>query len=177
MKPLYWSRCGASLQVASEVKALAGLGAPVTEVPPGHHGWAGGGGTPADGPAAAAGPSLLPYLDLLRLGADQPQIEDPAEAAKLIRAALEDSIRVRVDTELTVGVILSGGLDSSLTLLHVREMHPDCVAFTIGAPAQRGPGLRPPADRRARRAARGDRGPPERHPAGRRPRGDPAVAS
>ncbi len=31
-------------------------------------------------------------------------------------------------------MILSGGLDSSLTLLHVREMHPDCVAFTIGAP-------------------------------------------
>ncbi len=61
-------------------------------------------------------------------------IEDPDEAAKLIRAALEDSIRVRVDTGLTVGVILSGGLDSTLTLLHVREMHPDCVAFTIGAP-------------------------------------------
>ncbi|MGH3122895.1 MAG: asparagine synthase C-terminal domain-containing protein, partial [Streptosporangiaceae bacterium] len=34
-----------------------------------------------------------------------------------------------------VGVILSGGLDSTLALLHVREMHPDCVAFTIGAPA------------------------------------------
>jgi asparagine synthase (glutamine-hydrolysing) len=39
-----------------------------------------------------------------------------------------------VDTDLTVGVILSGGLDSSLTLLHVREMHPDCVALTIGSP-------------------------------------------
>jgi len=37
-----------------------------------------------------------------------------------------------VDTDLTVGVILSGGLDSTLTLLNVREMHPDCVAFTIG---------------------------------------------
>jgi asparagine synthase (glutamine-hydrolysing) len=33
-----------------------------------------------------------------------------------------------------VGVILSGGLDSSLMLLHVAQMHPDCVAFTIGAP-------------------------------------------
>jgi len=128
VKPLYWSRSGASLRVASEVKALTEFAAPVREVPPGQHGWAEGGG-----PAPAAGPSLRPYLDLLRLGAGQPQIEDPAEAAKLIRAALEDSIRVRVDTGLTVGVILSGGLDSSLTLLHVREMHPDCVAFTIGA--------------------------------------------
>jgi asparagine synthase (glutamine-hydrolysing) len=123
VKPLYWSRPGESLHVASEVKALTGLGAPVSEVPPGHHGWAG-----------PAGPVLRPYVDLLRLGDDQPAIEDPDEAAKLVRAALEDSIRVRVDTGLTVGVILSGGLDSTLTLLHVREMHPDCVAFTIGAP-------------------------------------------
>ena len=124
VKPLYWSRPGEGLHVASEIKALTGLGAPVSEVPPGHHGW-----------AESTGPVLHPYVDLLRLGDDQAAIEDPDEAAKLIRSALEDSIRVRVDTGLTVGVILSGGLDSTLALLHVREMHPDCVAFTIGAPA------------------------------------------
>ncbi len=65
---------------------------------------------------------------------DRPQIDDPAEAAKVLRLAVEDSIRVRVDTDLTVGVVLSGGLDSSIVLTHVREMHPDCVALTIGAP-------------------------------------------
>lgn len=135
VKPLYWSRQGGCLHVASEIKALTGVGAPVSEVPPGHHGWAEGGWAQAGSPDAAAGPALQPYMDLLRLGDDQPPIEDPDEAAKLVRAALEDSIRVRVDTGLTVGVILSGGLDSSLILLHVREMHPDCVAFTIGAPA------------------------------------------
>ncbi|HEY5352416.1 MAG TPA: asparagine synthase-related protein [Streptosporangiaceae bacterium] len=135
VKPLYWSRQNGCLHVASEIKALAGLGARVSEVPPGHHGWAEGGWARAGSPDAAAGPTLEPYVDLLRLGHDQPAIEDPDEAAKLVRTALEDSIRVRVDTGLTVGVILSGGLDSSLTLLHVREMHPDCVAFTIGAPA------------------------------------------
>jgi asparagine synthase (glutamine-hydrolysing) len=64
---------------------------------------------------------------------DEP-ITDVGQAAELVRAALEDSIRVRVDTDLTVGVILSGGLDSTLTLLHVRELHPKCVAFTIGTP-------------------------------------------
>lgn len=135
VKPLYWSRAGGGLHVASEIKALTGLGAPVSEVPPGHHGWAEGGWAQPGCPDAAAGPVLDPYVDLLRLGDDQPTIEDPDEAAKLVRAALEDSIRVRVDTGLTVGVILSGGLDSTLALLHVREMHPDCVAFTIGAPA------------------------------------------
>jgi len=124
VKPLYWSRRGGRLHIASEVKALVPVGARVTEVPPGHHGWA----------TAVTGPRLTPYVDLLRLGEDQVPIEDPDEAAKLVRAALQDSIRVRVDTDLTVGVIVSGGLDSSLTLLQVREMHPDCVAFTIGAP-------------------------------------------
>lgn len=123
VKPLYWARCDGRLHLASEIKALVGLGVPVHEVPPGHHGW----GT------AAGGPVLSRYVDVGVPDHDQP-VEDPAEAAKLVRAAFEDSVRVRVDTDLPVGVIVSGGLDSSLALLHVREMHPDCVAFTVGAP-------------------------------------------
>src|SRR6202011_1668896 len=75
------------------------------------------------------------YVDLLSMGDGDEPVTDVNEAARQVRAALEDSIRVRVDTGLTVGVILSGGLDSTLALLHVREMHPDCVAVTIGAPA------------------------------------------
>jgi len=124
VKPLYLARAGGCLHVASEVKALTAAGAPVTEVPPGQHGWA----------APDAGAALAPYVDLLALGGDAGAVRDPGRAASLVRAALRDSIRVRVDTDLTVGVILSGGIDSSLTLLHVREMHPDCVALTIGSP-------------------------------------------
>jgi len=125
VKPLYWSWRDGQLCVASEVKALVPAGSPVSEVPPGHHGWA--------EPARNAGPDLRPYVDVTRLGEDQPPIEDPAEAAKLLRLAVEDSIRVRIDTDLTVGVILSGGLDSSIVLANVQAMHPDCVALTIGA--------------------------------------------
>ncbi len=124
VKPLYWSRRGGHLYVASELKALVPVGGPVREVPPGHHGW----GSPEQDPAVTA------YVDLLTIGDGDEPITDVGEAARLVRTALEDSIRVRLDTDLTVGVILSGGLDSTLTLLHVREMHPDCVAFTIGAP-------------------------------------------
>jgi asparagine synthase (glutamine-hydrolysing) len=124
VKPLYWARRHSCLYLASEVKALVHLGAPVSEVPPGHHGWA----------DAESGPALSAHCDLSRLGEDEPPVEDADLAAKLVRATLEDSIRVRVDTDLTVGVILSGGLDSALTLLHVQQMHPDCVAFTVGAP-------------------------------------------
>ncbi|RKN40664.1 asparagine synthetase B family protein [Micromonospora endolithica] len=124
VKPLYWARTPGCLHLASEVKALVGYGAPVAEVPPGHHGWA-----EADGPVR-----LRPYVDLLTLGAGLPVVDDPDEAALLVRAALTDSIRMRVDTDLTVGVVLSGGLDSSLAMLHVSEMHPDCVAVTVGVP-------------------------------------------
>jgi len=124
VKPLYWSRHGGQLYVASELKALVPVGGPVSEVPPGHHGWA----------SPAREPELTPYVDLLTMGDGDEPIADVDEAAKLVRATLEDSIRVRLDTDLTVGVILSGGLDSTLTLLHVKEMHPDCVAFTIGTP-------------------------------------------
>ncbi|MFI6264814.1 asparagine synthetase B family protein [Micromonospora sp. NPDC051006] len=124
VKPLYWARKPGCLHLASEVKALVGHGAPIGEVPPGHHGWA-----DANGHVR-----LRPYLDLLTLGQGLPEIDDPDEAALLVRAALRDSIRMRVDTDLTVGVVLSGGLDSSLALLHVRELHPDCVAVTVGVP-------------------------------------------
>ena len=122
VKPLYWSEQGGRLHIASEVKSLVPVGAAVTEVPPGHHGWG----------APGSAPRLAPYVDLMRLGEDEDPIEDPDEAMKLVRAALEDSIRVRVDTDLTVGVILSGGVDSASTLIHVQAMHPDCVAFTVG---------------------------------------------
>jgi asparagine synthase (glutamine-hydrolysing) len=124
VKPLYWVRRPGGLYLASEVKALVHTGARIGEVPPGHHGWA----------SAESDPALSAHCDLSRLGEDEPPIEDAERAAALVRATLEDSIRVRVDTDLTVGVILSGGLDSALTLLHVQKMHPDCVAFTVGAP-------------------------------------------
>ncbi len=124
VKPLYWSRTPGCLHLASEVKALVQAGAPVVEVPPGHHGW-----VDEDGQV-----QLRPYVDLLSLGASAPMVEDPDEAALLVRTTLTDSIRVRLDTDLTVGVVLSGGLDSSLALLHAAQLHPDCVAVTVGVP-------------------------------------------
>jgi len=131
VKPLYWSIASGSLHVASEIKALVPIGAPIYEVPPGCHGWS----------SAGREPNFVPYSRLMTAGFRDPEvvgaeapIESEAEAMALVRVALQESIRVRIDTEHTVGVILSGGLDSSLLLMHVRALHPDCVAFTIGAP-------------------------------------------
>jgi asparagine synthase (glutamine-hydrolysing) len=162
VKPLYWSASADCVHVASEIKALVPVGEPIFQVPAGCHGWAVPGGVPEFAryagslplerpliPDPRSQPPLtpdpltpglpapeLPAPRLLSSGTPNagPPINDPDEAAALVRASLQDSIRVRLDTDLTVGVILSGGLDSSLTLLHVRALHPDCVAFTVGAP-------------------------------------------
>ena len=124
VKPLYWARRDGHLLVGSEVKAFAHLGVDVHEVPPGHCGWA----------APDADPELSPYIDLLSLGEGQPMITDVDEAKAAVRDTLRQAIARRVDTDLPVGVILSGGLDSSLTLLLARQLHPDVVAFTVGTP-------------------------------------------
>jgi asparagine synthase (glutamine-hydrolysing) len=123
VKPLYWAEAGGRLHVASEIKALVPLGVAVHEVPPGHCGWAG----------PETPPALHPYIDLYRLGEGRPELADVDAAAEALRATLTDAVGIRVDTDLRVGVVLSGGLDSSLTLLLVRQLHPDCVAFTVGA--------------------------------------------
>jgi asparagine synthase (glutamine-hydrolysing) len=151
VKPLYWSLAAGHLYLASEIKALVGLshpsgsqhgashhgtshhgaGASIGEVPPGRHGWA----------SARAVPKFTVHSKLASTGTPDGALPgatgpltDETEAIARVRATLADSIKIRVDTPHAVGVILSGGLDSSLLLAHVRELHPDCVAFTIGAP-------------------------------------------
>ncbi len=122
VKPLYWARTGERLHVASEVKALTPLGTTIHEVPPGYIGRG----------SSTQDPALRPYIDLLRLGEGEPVLADVDEAKAALRRTFEDSVRLRVDTDLPVAVILSGGLDSSLTLLHARRLHPNVHAFTVG---------------------------------------------
>ncbi len=124
VKPLYWARRDGHMLIASEVKALAPLKVAIHELPPGYCGWA----------APDADPVVEPYIDLLHLGEDEPMLTDLDEAKAELRRVYRESVALRVDTDLPVGVILSGGLDSSLALIHVKEMHPDCIAYTVGAP-------------------------------------------
>ena len=106
------------------MKAFAHLGVQVHELPPGHCGW-------LDGNELD---TLHPYIDLMELGADDEPITDVDEAIKAVRSTIELCVARRVDTDLPVGVILSGGLDSSLVLTLATQMHPNVVAFTVGTP-------------------------------------------
>ena len=49
-----------------------------------------------------------------------------------LRTLLEDAVRKRVDTDLPVGVYLSGGLDSTGILALARKYHDDVVAIIAG---------------------------------------------
>jgi asparagine synthase (glutamine-hydrolysing) len=131
VKPLYWSLGAGHLYLASEIKALVGVGESIGEVPPGRHGWA----------SAGAVPKFTAHSKLTSTGTPDgalpgtaAQLTDEADAIDQVRTTLLDSIKIRVDTPHAVGVILSGGLDSSILLAHVKELHPDSVAVTIGAP-------------------------------------------
>ncbi|WP_338747963.1 asparagine synthetase B family protein [Janibacter alittae] len=123
VRSLYWAWADGCLHVGSEVKALVPTGTSIHEVPPGNHAWAAPGSTP----------EAKPYVDLFR-SVDTTPVTDTHRACTLVRAALEESVLARCRTQVPVGVVLSGGLDSSLVLALLRRSHPDCVAFTIGSP-------------------------------------------
>src|SRR5271166_580821 len=61
VKPLYWSAGANCLHVASEIKALVAVGAPISQVPAGCHGWAiPGGAAPEFAPYAGPLPAERP---------------------------------------------------------------------------------------------------------------------
>ena len=59
------------------------------------------------------------------------------EAAQRVRELLEESVRARLMSDVPVGVLLSGGLDSS-TIVALLEGHSDLTSFTVGFPGYEG---------------------------------------
>ncbi|MBM4394541.1 MAG: asparagine synthase B [Deltaproteobacteria bacterium] len=119
--PLYTGRDSAgNLHVASEMKALVPVCETVAEFPPGHL-WLGPDGEPTRWyrrpweryDAVAGGPS------------------DPA----LIREALSAAVRRQLMSDVPYGVLLSGGLDSSIVTAVARGFAPDRVEDDGRSPA------------------------------------------
>ncbi|MGB0134841.1 asparagine synthase B, partial [Dokdonella sp.] len=98
--PLYWGHDREGrLCVASEIKALAGTCADVSEFPPGHT---------FD---SASGELKRYYFKAWREYENTLDIEVPAAE---LRAAFEAAVHRQMMTDVPYGVLLSGGLDSSL---------------------------------------------------------------
>ncbi|WP_341774514.1 asparagine synthase (glutamine-hydrolyzing) [Burkholderia gladioli] len=63
----------------------------------------------------------------------EPLAVDEQEAAERVREALSDSVRLRLDADVEVGIYLSGGLDSAIVASLVREQKGDGTrSFSIG---------------------------------------------
>src|SRR5881227_1400379 len=145
IKPLYYRHAGDELRFASEVRALPrgeidldaleaflafnSIPAPysifrdVRKLPPGHVlVWEESGTVHVD---RYARPGPVPIEDL--------RSDDEAELIEELRARLRDSVRAHLLSDVPVGVLLSGGVDSAVLAALAAQETPDAVhTFTIG---------------------------------------------
>ena len=146
IKPLYYAQAGRRLAFASEVRALlavpdvarsldpdalaqyltlqyvpgpATILRAVRKLPPGHHlSW-------QDGRV-----EVRPYWDLVF--DEGPRRLDPDTAAAELRALLEDSIAHHQISDVPLGVLLSGGIDSAAVTALLARVSPRVRTFTVG---------------------------------------------
>jgi asparagine synthase (glutamine-hydrolysing) len=151
-KPLYWARVGGRLLFGSELRAVVrGMGVPVELDPTAALLLVRQGYVPAPLSIAAgvqkleagAWVSWSPggpvrhgrHFNLLALaeGAAADPIVDPDAVDERVEAALRQSVQRRLRADVPLGLLLSGGVDSSLLLaLATDEAHGPITTFTIG---------------------------------------------
>lgn len=104
--PLYWARRGETVLFASELKAFDdGWRSAVEPFPPGHT-W-----TPQDG--LVPGPAF-PAAEPVLLNSRAPYEDPPAWVFDALRETIVRAIERSLDAAVPVGVLLSGGVDSSI---------------------------------------------------------------
>ncbi len=116
VKPLYFAKDReGNVYFASEIKQLSRLPQirSVKAFPPGHY---------------FQGGKLTRYYKFKRKKA---RITERAAALRL-RALVDEAVRKRVDTDLPIGVFLSGGLDSTAILATAVKYHKDVTAIIVG---------------------------------------------
>jgi len=116
--PLYFVLNEGTMYIASIIKALTFLNKQINAVPPGHS-------------LDIHGRLTDYYLPHYRSG-NVGTVGDKGEFVGELKQALQASVAKRVDTDLPVGVIYSGGIDSSVVLSESVINHNDVTAFTIG---------------------------------------------
>ena len=61
-------------------------------------------------------------------------IVDEKEAVRKLTNLMVDAVKKRVDTDLPIAVLLSGGVDSSLIMEIANRFHPNVTAYILGRP-------------------------------------------
>jgi asparagine synthase (glutamine-hydrolysing) len=114
IKPLYYGHCDGRLCFASEAKALVGTAEDVKEFPPGYI------------YSREQGFQKYPSEAVTT-----PEFKDYEQGKKVIRDLLMKATEKRLKDNAVGGVLLSGGLDSSLITYMAHEIQPDIECFTV----------------------------------------------
>ena len=149
VKPLFYWRSGRTFTFASEVRALRGLPGFPTAIDPEALGLYFRIGAVPEWAAIYPGLAKLAPGNWLRYHCDSGRIEGPVaywdlppvgeEAGKSedewidqIEAMLWDATRIRLRSDVPLGVFLSGGIDSGLVAAAAAQFRPGLTSLTIG---------------------------------------------
>jgi asparagine synthase (glutamine-hydrolysing) len=114
IKPLYYGHSNGNLCFASEAKALVGIADDVKEFPPGY--------------------TYSRELGFQRFGSEAvktPEFKSYKQAKKVVRQLLMDATEKRMKDNAVGGILLSGGLDSSLIAYMAHQINPNIECFTV----------------------------------------------
>lgn len=151
-KPLYYVHGPETFAFASEVKAFHHLDGDFTRIDPqGLEEYLAYGYTLGPGTLTAGVRKLAPgekiHLDLESLdlqrenywslsGPGAADVDDPSRLERRFELLLEDSIQRHLVADVPVGVLLSGGIDSSLVAAIASRIQPGIRTFTVSFPGQ-----------------------------------------
>lgn len=114
MKPLYYGHRSGTLYFASEAKSLVGIVDDAKEFPPGY-----------------VYSRELGFQKYPPQAVETPDFENFEQAKKVLAQLLEEATERRMKDNAVGGILLSGGLDSSIISCIAREINPGLEAFTV----------------------------------------------
>jgi asparagine synthase (glutamine-hydrolysing) len=115
IKPLYFGHdTKGDLCFASEAKALVGISQDVKEFPPGY-----------------MYSRELGFRKYKHEAIETPEFEDYEQGKKVVKQLLEEAVEKRMKDGAVGGVLLSGGLDSSLITYMAYQIDPSIECFTV----------------------------------------------
>jgi asparagine synthase (glutamine-hydrolysing) len=114
IKPMYYGHSDGKLCFASEAKGLVEIADDVKEFPPGY-----------------VYSRELGFQRFKSEAVETPEFEDYEQAKKVVKQLLTEATEKRMKDNAVTGVLLSGGLDSSLITYLAHEIKPDIECFTV----------------------------------------------
>jgi asparagine synthase (glutamine-hydrolysing) len=114
VKPLYYGHNNGDLCFSSEAKGLVGIADDIKEFPPGY-----------------VYSRELGFQKYSAEAVETPEFENYDQGKKVVAQLMTEATEKRMKDKAVNGILLSGGLDSSLVCCIAKEIKPDIEAFTV----------------------------------------------